>query len=152
MTTDDWIKLLQIGAGAGASIYGASQANQAANAQNANISQSQQQLYELAQQEKQRRDQLTSLFLPSMLKSMGIQGSPSVLGGLYQQAGGFTSGTQAPATNSQGIYPGQGTTGAAPSAGTASTETMPGTPPPETLFDQMPNGKKKQLGYTSGTY
>lgn len=88
MTTDNWLQLLGIGAGVGANVYGATQANNAANQQNQQVSQSQNQLYALANQESQRRNQLQSLFLPSLMRDMGIKGDPSMLGSLFQPMGG----------------------------------------------------------------
>lgn len=90
MTTDDWLKLLGIGAGVGTSLYGGHVASNAANTQNQNVKQSQDQLLQLAAQERAHRGALEQMFMPSMLRDMGMSGGQrsGMLGSLFQQAGG----------------------------------------------------------------
>ncbi len=77
---------LLIGGGI-SSIIGAHSASSAANQQNQRISDSQNQLYGLAQQDRSRQNALTQLFLPSVLRDMRVNYNPQQLGNLFQQAG-----------------------------------------------------------------
>lgn len=106
MTTDDWIKLLGIGAGVGTSLYGANQASNAAQQQNTNVANSQAQLTQIAEEERKRRDALTQMFMPSLLRDMGMNGGQrtGMLGSMFSRMGG---GQTAPQPQ-PGVSPGGG--------------------------------------------
>jgi hypothetical protein len=76
-----------IGAGVGSNVLGAVLQNRQANRQNEQTAMSQERLYQLAQQEQQRRDMLTRAILPQMGRTLGNPGLAQ-LGSTYGQIGG----------------------------------------------------------------
>ena len=88
---DQWGPLILTGAGAGANLIGSNMASGQIDQVNQQNQQNTQWLQQQAAEEKQRRDVLTKMFMPAILKNMGYR-NPRML----QQLMGSPIGAQQP--------------------------------------------------------
>ena len=98
------LSLLLGGGGLLSSIFGASSANNAVKQQQQQIANAQNQMYGLANAQNNTHNNLGQLFLPSILRDMGISANKMQLGNLFQSAGQASQGPNYPQMQQQNPY------------------------------------------------